>query len=134
LIRPKAVVAAARDPDNILHGEFEWSENKLIQQALEARAAELIRQCRSMIQYEERELIFPTYVSAVRTVDRAYEETISVAKNDGLKRLALEAEMTRIKAAVRRAAALAIVFDLQNKFDVMLAEIVAIEAALATAA
>ena len=134
IIRPKDVVAAARDPDNILHGEFEWNEDKLVQQALELRAAELIRQCRSIIQYEERELIFPTYVSHPREVDRAYAETVSIARNAGLKKLALEAELARIKAAIKRATALAMVFGLHQKFEMMLQDIIDIEVEVAQAA
>ena len=134
IIRPRAVVEAARDPDNILHGEFEWDDAKLVQQALELRAAELIRQCRSIVQYEEKTLIFPTYVSHPREVDRGYAETVSIARNAGLKKLALEAEIARIKAAVQRAAALAMVFNLHEKFELMLQDVIEIEAEVARAA
>jgi hypothetical protein len=128
------VVAAARDPDNILHKEFEWDKDKLVQKALEARAAELIRQCRSIINLGERELIFPTYLSAPRGDGSVYTPTLSIAKNEGQKKLALEAEMARIKAAIRRAAALSMIFGLRHRFDAMLAEAVEIEISLAEAA
>lgn len=130
-INPAAVVAAARDPShryhNILHAEFEWDKDKLVEQALLSRAAELIRQCRSIVVYEEREVVFPVYVAEPRAPKSTYIETVVIARNKGHKRLVLETEINRIKAAVQRAAALAIVFGLQAKFEKMLHDLTEIE-------
>jgi hypothetical protein len=132
-INPRAVVAAARDPSHphhqILHEQFEWDESKLVEQALLARAAELIRQCRSIIQYGEREILVPSYVIEPRAVKSTYIQTMQIAKT-GSKKLVLEAEVSRIKAAIQRAAALAIVFELQDRFERMLQDIIDIELAL----
>jgi hypothetical protein len=134
IIHKRDVVAAARDPDNILHGEFEWDEDILVQQALEERAAELIRQCRSIVKLGEKELIFPTYLSHPRAADPGYSKTLVIAQNEGLKKLALEAEIGRIKSAVQRAAALAMVFGLESQFEQILREIAEIEAEVMAAA
>jgi hypothetical protein len=133
IIHKRDVVEAARDPDNVLHGEFEWDEALLVQQALEERAAELIRQCRSIVKLGERELIFPTYLAHPRAADPGYIQTLTVAKNESLKKLALEAEIVRIKAAVQRAAGLAMLFGLENRFENVLREIAEIEAELMAA-
>jgi hypothetical protein len=131
IIHKRDVVAAARKEDSVLHDQFEWDEDILVQQALEERAAELIRQCRSILVLNERELIFPTYISHPRAeADPGYIQTLTIAKNESLKRLALEAEIGRIKSAVRRAAGLAMVFRLEAGFEVILREIAEIEAGL----
>jgi hypothetical protein len=133
IIHKRDVVEAARDENSVLHGEFEWDESILVQQALEERAAELIRQCRSIVKLGEKELIFPTYVSHPRAADPGYSRTLVIAKNESLKRLTLEAEIGRIKSAVQRAAALAMVFGLENRFEDVLREIAEIEAELMAA-
>jgi hypothetical protein len=133
IIHKRDVVEAARDPDSVLHTEFEWNEKILVQQALEERAAELIRQCRSIVKLGERELIFPTYLAHPRSPDPGYIQTITVAKSEGLKRLALEAEIVRIKSAVQRAAGLAMLFGLESRFEDVLREIAEIEAELMAA-
>jgi hypothetical protein len=130
----RAVLAAARNPThphyNVLNPEFEWDKDKLVEQALLARASELIRECRSIIQYGEREILIPTYVSEPRAPKPTYIPTMLIAKNAGHKKLVLEAEVNRIKAAVQRAVGLAIVFNLQEKFEKMLQDIMDIEVEL----
>lgn len=129
-IRPKRVVQAARNKNSVLHDEFEWNETVLVQQALEARAAELIRQCRDIIVYGERKLISPTYISNPSTPDSSYIRTLAVAKNASMKTLALEAELARIRSAIHRAMSLALVFSLEDQFEQLLEQVSQIEIAL----
>jgi hypothetical protein len=130
-IIPADVVEAARDEDNILHDQFEWNNAKLIQQALEQRAAELIKQCRSMIVYEDRQIVFPRYLTNSETLLKTFTPTAVIATNDGLKRLTMDAELSRIKSAIHRAMSLAIVFGISSEFEDLLQRIIAIEIALA---
>lgn len=133
-IRPKEVVDVARDPDNILHNEFEWDPEKNIQANLERQAADLIRRCREFIQYEDRVIVFPKFISDPTTDDSAYVHTVAIARNATLKTRALEAELARIKSAITRASSLAIVFNLQDRFEAMLTEIINIEEEIRKAA
>jgi hypothetical protein len=130
-IQPSVVVEEARDPDSLLHDQFEWRSEILIQQQLEARALELIKQCRSIVQMGEFQLIIPTYVVAPRKKKKTYSPTLVIARDNVLKTLTLERELTGIKNAIHRAMSLAIVFDLGARFDTLLREIVEIEADLA---
>lgn len=126
-IEPKAVVKAARDPTNILHHEFEWDGPTLIQQALERRASELIRQCRNITVISERVLVFPMYVSDVNSSVKSYIPTMSVAKNDTVKRQTFERELQRLSGSVVRIRALSFVFGLQDRFAQVLDDLVKIE-------
>ena len=129
-VTPQAVVQAAHDKDNILHGEFEWNDTKAAMIQRENRARELIRECREIRVYGERKLIFPVYISDNRTVDAGYVRTVAVAKNAAHKALALNAEVARIRSSIQRAVSLAIVFDLEASFERMLDQVVEIEVKL----
>jgi hypothetical protein len=130
-ITPAAVVAAARNKNNILHGEFEWDDEILIQQALERRAADLIRQCRSIILVCERTVAHPKYVSDPRVDGRSYVETTLVAKSKDLSLDVLDDEVKRIRAMVHRAMTLAVVFGMQDEFETLLQQVVDIERKIA---
>jgi hypothetical protein len=130
-ILPADVVEAAREEDSILHGEFEWRESRLVQQALEQRAAELIKQCRSMLIYEDREIVFPQYLNNTETRHKTFTPTRTVAANDGLKRMTMDAELSRISSAIHRAMSLAIVFGIAGEFEDLLQRVVAIQISLA---
>jgi hypothetical protein len=130
-IIPADVVEAARDEDNILHNQFEWNNAKLVQQALEQRAAELIKQCKSMLIYEDRQIVFPRYLTNSETLFKTFTPTTTIATNDGLKRITMDAELSRIKSAIHRAMSLAIVFGITSEFEDLLQRIIAIEVALA---
>jgi hypothetical protein len=127
-IKVAAVVEAAMDEDSILHGEFEWDKDIAFAHSLEVRAAELIRQTKCMMIHEERELIFPCFVAAA--TPRTYSMTKIVAKDEARSTRVLEAELGRIKNAIRRALTLSIVFDLNAAFEGLLADAIAIEEAL----
>ncbi len=129
-IRVAKVIETARNPKHILHSAFEWNTTKLVQKALEDRAAELIRECRTILNYREHVLVYPTYVNNPRGAERRYTPTLHIAKHTELKTLALKAELERIKSAIHRARSLAIVFDLDSNFQVLLDEIVRIETSI----
>lgn len=127
---PKTVVDAARDPDSVLHGEFEWNDTIAARLQREGRARELIREVKVITIYGNRRLATPIYVIDPRTADHCYARTVEVAKSASAKVEVLKAETDRIASAIRRALALAVAFDLEDHFEAALAEIMAAAAAL----
>ena len=125
VIKKEAVVAAAKDTANVLHGEFPWDLEVAAQIAWLARAGELIKECREIVVYGKRQIAIPTYIPA--TTRSGYVRTLSVASNAALKKQALDAEVERIKQAIHRAMSLAIAFSLEAQFEEMLEKVVEIE-------
>jgi hypothetical protein len=132
VIEVDRVIEAARNPASVMHDEFPWDVNVAAQIAWRARARELIRECRTIITYADRQLAVPVYVSNPQTTVGGYIRTVSVARNAAMKRLALEAEVGRIRSAIQRALSLAIAFDLAPQFEAMLQRVVEIEIELGT--
>lgn len=126
-ITPKAVVEAARDPASVLHSEFEWDVKKAAQREWERTASELIRQVKFVIQYEDRKVIAPYYVSDPTSDESGYVPVVSVAKKKSASRQMLRDELQRIKQAIHRAMTLAVAVDLVGDFEKMLRDVVEIE-------
>src|SRR4029077_12387494 len=96
-IDPDDVIKAARNPDNILHGAFEWNQDILVQRELRRQAADLIKKCREFQVYGEHVVAYPKFVNNPETVNKTYSRTVVIARNEALKTMALEAELVRIK-------------------------------------
>jgi hypothetical protein len=130
-LRPREVWQVARaDPTNVLHDQFEWDVDRAAEKHWDARAAELIRQSRFLISYGERQLAVPTYLNDSAVSESVYVRTETVAESLGRRRLALEAELARIQSAIRRGFALAVYFNLGERFEELLQLIIEIETAL----
>lgn len=118
IIQPALVVKAAQNKNSILHGEFEWDNAKLIKRALLEQAKEIIRRCKSIIDYGEFSIVIPHYIKDPTTpLEPGYVRTVNVAKDKGLKRLSLLAEMDRVLQAVSRGRSLAIFYEIADGWD-----------------
>jgi hypothetical protein len=129
-ITPTAVWKAAQDPENVLHPKFQWDVDKAAERDWERTASELIRQVRLIVEYEERKIAVPFYVSDPRNDTSAYVATSRVARSAVLSERVLRDELDRITAAIHRAMNLAAAFGLVSSFERMLEQATEIETRL----
>ncbi len=129
-VTPTAVWKAAKDPTHILHDKFQWDVNRAAEKEWERTAAELIRQVRFHVEYEDRQIAVPFYVSDPRNDESSYVATSRVAKNGALSERVLRDELDRISSAIRRAMNLAAAFGLVSSFERMLDQATEIETRL----
>jgi len=130
-VTPKSVVAHAKNPSSPLHSEFDWDINRAAQKEWERTASELIRSVKFIVEYEDREIVVPQWVSDPRIEESSYVSTQQVAERSGsASRDVLREELQRIKSAVHRAMALAAAFGLVSSFQRMLDEALRIESDL----
>jgi hypothetical protein len=129
-IAPNIVVDAARDPASPLHDEFEWDVAKAAERDWIRTACELIRSVKFIVEFEDRKIIAPYYVSDPSRDESAYIQTARVAKNGAMSERVLRDELARIVGAIHRAMTLASAFNLKSSFERMLDEAVKIEHSL----
>lgn len=126
-ISPKVVVDAARDPKSPLHVEFEWDLKAAAEREWLRTASELIRSVKFEIEYEDRKIIAPFYVSDPTRSESAYISTAYIAKNGAMSERVLRDELDRIVGAIHRAMTLASAFGLKSSFERMLEQATEIE-------
>lgn len=121
-ITPDAVVERARDPQSVLHNEFEWDDALAAKQARLDRARELIREVRVMVEVEEVRISAPFYVVDPSAKSPAYKATTLVARKreDALE--VLRDELSRVVGALNRGTSLSLIFGLQDRWQAMLSE------------
>jgi hypothetical protein len=122
---------AKADPNHILHKEFDWDVQRSAEREWDRRAAELIREVKAFVTYEDRVIAVPYYVSDPSTDESLYTTTARVAKSGTMSQHVLKRELAGIKAAINRALGLAMAFNLKSSFERMLDEVVRIESRLA---
>lgn len=128
-LQPRQVVEAAQDPESPLHTAFTWNDEAAAAAYRLEQARQLIRSIRIDISTETRTV---STVAYVRDPDCAEDEQgyVSVARvrsDTDRKRDVLVAEFRRAGAALRRARALADLFDLADEVDVITAEVAGLE-------
>jgi hypothetical protein len=129
-IMPYIVVDAARDPTSPLHDEFEWDVAKAAERDWIRTACELIRSVKFIVEYEDRKIVAPFYVSDPARDESAYIQTARIAKNGAMSERVLRDELARIVGAIHRAMNLAAAFNLKSSFERMLDEAMKIENSL----
>jgi hypothetical protein len=122
-IRSEAVFEAAKNPNNILHGEFVWDGNEAIQQLGLQRAAQLIRSVRIEVIVDSIKLISPKFVSSPASNEGGNYISIDTLRHStpSIKHGVLLDEITRIEANIKRAMAIAgaldVIPELMELFD-----------------
>lgn len=125
-ITPERVWQAARDPQHVLHNEFEWNVKKAAEQQWCETASRLIREFKFTVIIEKKKYLAPYYVSDHRVDYPAYVETARIARREDWAERQLQEELTRIEGAVKRARGLAAAFELQAHFERLLDNIIEI--------
>jgi hypothetical protein len=121
-IEPGRLVEVAREPDNILHDEFEWDVQKAAEEQWIDQARRLIRMVRIEITVEHREVRAVGYVVDPDRPPKSHryvDISIAARNRDQAHQIILD-EMSRITAAVRRAQAIAAVLGLEGELDRLL--------------
>jgi hypothetical protein len=124
-IEPAILIEQARDPECILHDEFEWDEGKAAQAHWLDRARELIRIVRIEMVVEHREIRAPWFVIDPDRPpqSRRYIATTMAANDRAKAREIISDEMGRIVAAIRRARAIASVLGLDEELEQLLQQV-----------
>lgn len=120
-VTPESVVEAAKDPANILHGEFEWNLEQAAHKHWLDTARKLIREVKLTFVFEDVSLVAPHYITDPGSDLPRYIETTRVAKKHTMAKRALSDELARVVGAIRRATSLSAAFNLTSNFERMLA-------------
>lgn len=124
VVTSQAVFEAARSPNSVLHGEFEWNGDKAVIALGLQRAAELIRSVRVEVIIDTHKVVAPYYInhpSSTRAGE--YMPVKEVANDETIKHGVLINEMSRIEAAINRARAIAGILDLEMELSKMMASV-----------
>lgn len=124
-ITPDGIVAAAKNPKNPLHGEFDWNDATAAHQHRLAVARHLIR----TIEYvgtdvKGRPVTAIAYVHEPSAKEQSYVPLTKAQKDKALARSILTDELARCEAAIRRAREIADVLRLRDELDDLLRGII----------
>lgn len=127
-VTPDGVVAAARDPANPLHSEFEWDDAEAAHKHRLSIARHLIRTIEYVVEHPDEpephsfEYAVPDYVHDPRLEvgDQGYIPLDTVARNRRLKAMTLAAELDRCESILKRARGVADTLRVELEIDVML--------------
>jgi hypothetical protein len=124
-IEPADVVAAARDPNHLLHDEFEWNVNQAAQLQWIERARQLIRFVKLEVIIDHKTIRSVAYVADPRRPpkSRRYVDLTVAATHRAVSQEVLMAELQRIVDAIRRAREVAAVLGLTSQLDALLADV-----------
>lgn len=120
-VTPDGVVAAAQDPDNPLHSEFEWNDSIAAHQHRLAVARALIREITYVGQdVTGRPVTAVAYVHEPASKKQSYIPLTSAARNKSLARQILLEELGRCEGALRRANEVASVLKIETPLKALL--------------
>lgn len=131
-ITPDSVIEQARNPRHPLHDKFNWNVEEAAMEHWRETARQLIKSVRFILQYMDKVVAVPYYVSDPRTKSVGYAPTVNIRRSKDTAMAVLNDELARIKGAIHRAIGLAAAFDLKDHFDELLKEVVEIETSLQT--
>lgn len=122
LLRPAAVVDAARDEKSPLHGAFEWDDTEAAQKYRLLQAQSLIRSFKVEIERNGQTHTVPVFVgvSTDRTGDKAdnpYRMLEQVAENPDLMAVAVRDALDQLEALRKRYAHLQELADVWTAVD-----------------
>lgn len=111
---PADVVEAARNPDSILHGYFEWDDSEAAKQHRLGQARQLIRRVKIEVVVRDVPVDVVRYVRDTEDGAGHYRDIMRVRDEADVARAAVIDEMMRVSKAVRRAKAVAAVLGVAD--------------------
>ena len=113
-LTPDNVVDAARDPQHVLHEEFEWDDTKAGPLYRQSQARTLIRAVKLEMTVHSIKITVPAYVhdSELPNGTQGYVALTRIRSDDERKHHALRAELDRVRNAADRAREIAIALNL----------------------
>lgn len=133
MLTADVVVQAARDPEDILHAEFEWDDSVAAERHRMSQARQLIRRVRLEVTTLNIKIAAPHYV-AVTSPRPGYMALGRIKTEADLSRATIRGEIRRCIAAVERARAVADVLDLRDQMEDVLSRLLALKEVLDKAA
>lgn len=122
LLTPDAVVAAAKDPANPLHEEFEWDDAVAAHKHRLSQARHLIRSVR-IVEREERITLRVWVSDPERSArDQGYIQTMILRTKEDEARRALDAEINRVSSSIARAREIALSLGLIDEVDSLISD------------
>jgi len=130
-LNPSAVVEAAKNPESVLHSEFEWDDDEAAHAYRVAQAGALIRRVKFTlvrIKAESKEVEMQTtraYQSrpSARNVDQGYEPVTEIMKSPEKRDELIGQVLKELAAYRRRYADLVALSDVWNAIDAAVDEI-----------
>lgn len=141
-LTPDDVVEAARAPDHPLHGRFIWDDAAAARAQRIATARRLIAYASVRVRHSHVTIAAPAFVRdpAAAPGRQGYRSTIALRSNQEDSRLAILAEMERIRSILTRARSLVLLLgreedlnDLESAVESFVASLEATEPTGATA-
>jgi len=114
-LSPDIVLADAKSPKSLLHGEFEWDDKKASHEYRVEQARQLIRNVVYVYRTEHIVLKAPAYIRDpdAEPKTQGYLSVAKVSSDSEISRRALINELKAVAAALGRANSLAAVFGLE---------------------
>lgn len=121
-VTPEQVVAAARDPANPLHEEFEWDDSVAAHQWRLDQARAIIRSVRVTIEVQDIKVPVISYVRDPEADGQGYRSVVSLRTEEEIARQALASELNRVASSASRAREVALGLGLTDQVEQQLAE------------
>jgi len=106
LLLPEAVVAAAQDPDNIMHSRFTWDDTEAAQAYRLWQARQLIKTVVEVVPGVKTPVEVFVSLSADRTDRKGYRIAVEVVKAEHLRELLLRDALAELSVFERKYARL----------------------------
>ena len=119
ILRPDAVVKAAKSKDSALHSCFPWDDRKAAHERRIDLARALIRSIWVDIKTETTEIRTVAYVRDpdLESDEQGYVSTVSLVGEEERSRRAIVEEFMRAAAALRRARTIALALRMEDEID-----------------
>lgn len=114
---PEDVVEAARDPESVLHNDFEWDDTEAARQHRLNQARRVIRSVRLNVTVNRIPLSVPAYVRDLSGDVPGYRNILEVRNNEDAARATVIDAMQRVTNAVKRAKTLAAALGLAEDLN-----------------
>jgi hypothetical protein len=118
-LTPDAVVADARNPDSVLHDQFDWDDETAAERFRVEQARELITSIIVVKKVEDRNVMVVNYVRdpSAAGKEQGYISIGSVRRTPEHSREVLLYELSRVKAGLVRASSIANALDVESDID-----------------
>ena len=117
ILRPRDVVAAARDKKSPLHGRFEWSNDKAAEAWREEQARRLIHEVKYVFTTETRKISSVYYLRDTQTEDQGYLSQPRVRTEEQRAVETIAEEFGRVRALLERTRDIAIGLGLASSAE-----------------
>lgn len=131
LLHDEAVVMAAKNPEDVLHAEFNWDDAEAAHLQRLSVARRLIRSVKYVERVTRTEFKTPNYVRVTLPSSTGYMPIERVRSDKEIAQSVIREEVKRARAALERARNIADVIGLRDELEDLLERLMAISKAAA---